>query len=473
MGLLDIFRPRAFQAPLPLAEPPKAEPPLTRTAAPVLPWTINPLAPQEYSWEDLVYDLAWEEGARLNWAWRGRGYATIRLATPVGIAIRKLGGMIASRNLSMECEYEAFADVVTRRVLNRITGLGDAITWLTWSVVEGACFVWMQAGLTQDGWLVPALAGGGRRRWQCGGNIAFDGMRTVKVEEFVATPFQAEAMSVIEYPRDRFMIWRPGGGGNPNGDLDLARRIYVIARDYLEARKGQAEYSERHAVPLRVFKGALENATPQVAAQILSEGARRLADATRGQALGLDARDMAQLVEPTGSSSQFMREYTSALADDVLLEILGATLPTKTTGSGPAGSSAVQERSQDEIVEGYIRSLEEQALCDLGAFITRVNAVQLEAVARSLGLARVPEFRLRLTQPFVEKDADLYPVIASFNAGMPVVSRAYFNALGTDVPKGVPEVIVKPRDGDPLPQWYRALLYGDASAEAATAAAGE
>lgn len=299
-----------------------------------LPVNRDPLAAGIAEWPDLVYELD------------PNAYHIISRCPAIFSPIKKLAVRIAK--LDWVVVGQGPDAIVAQESLDNAKGLPQAIEWLLWALVEGVRFVYKDRGVV-GGVVVPDFRQGGRKKKNAGGLIQWDGTRIVQVREVTGVATAVDKT----LNRDDWIVFRPGGGSNPEGEPEIGLIAYDIAKDYTEARKNMAAYMELHGVPMRVIKRRLDKARSSQISGLLGDAAEKYARIKNNQVAALSSDDSLELLEPKGQGFKDMREYTQELSSEFQAAILGNTLTTNTATSGPAGSSDVHLQEEDEFVMYY------------------------------------------------------------------------------------------------------------------------
>lgn len=410
-----------------------------------LPTSQNPLAGGFPQWVDPVT-------AELD----RNAYIYIRRTHATAYPIEKLGRMLAAREVQVVSNNADFAEIIQTRCIDKIAGISEAIRWLTWALVEGVSFVYLDGRYVSD-WYVPRMVGGGRRKERAGGVMLWDGGdNIVSKQQLVGAGIYPESASdPASYPRHEWMVWRPGGGSNPEGDTDLAYRLYRLAQMAQDAEKQRSLYLERYGTPFAVIKSQLEGLGEDEATQALSAAARKAAMLKRGVTMSLSSDEALSFVNPDGSAWMLLveatREIEKAAHQEVLLN--ATTSAPQSVGPDQRGSGDVHKSEEELAVEAAALSMADTALYDLQRNIETNNAERLREAARETSsnkhLIRIPEWHLVLAPSKAERDIDKARTLDLYAAGVPVKASDLYAAFGAEVPEGT-EAVLKKEQASPF-----------------------
>lgn len=246
-----------------------------------------------------------------------------------------------------------------------------------WALYEGVTFHQIKVGPTREGpdaWIIPSFKGGTFRKVNAGGSmipyIVED--RVVKQRQHESTIANDEAKEG-SYPRDEFVVFRPGNGTNPEGDLDLGLAAYKIAQFYEFVLKMLQAYAERHGLPREIFQTAWGKMRPTQLETLGLQKAKTIAGAKPGEILQMGIAELLKIVEPTGTSAQFLLELKRECAGDVHKLVLLQELTSSTKDAGPAGSSTVHYTEEQKAIKSVAKDLEEVLNDDYLTWIIRSN----------------------------------------------------------------------------------------------------
>ncbi len=319
-------------------------------------------------------------------------YTMIRRCDATSAPVNKLASFVSSMRMVARGEgprVEWFQKYVLDRIPRRKAILKEAV----WSYVEGVSFGWMSAKEMGDGVAVPKISM--RRKAKAGGYIEWDGQRIVVQKRLaVATTVPDEWKAEHELPRNRFIVFRPGAGASPEGDAWLGWQLMVIADAYTDLDKNKREYSNRHGLPYRYFRGMADGVAPNKLASIIAQQRVQAERALQGpkEAGFMPSQAMLEIMEPGGTSYQFLSSETLDLRTRAQLAVLLATLTSETATAGPTGSSQIHADQQRAAVKDVADFLGETFTDDMLPVVAawneprglmpegRIDAIELEPV---------------------------------------------------------------------------------------------
>lgn len=365
-----------------------------------------------------------------------RCYEICRTTDAVANPMNKLAGRVASHQLTV-----AGPDGPRKEALQRIVDLmpkmPETISALMWAYAEGVIFGWLRIWRHIDGYAIPAISV--RRKVTAGGTFVWDGERVVKRQEFgygvVVSANDAQAMDL---PRDRVLVFVPGNTGHPEGDLDLAWRLYLIAEAAQHNERSSWKYAHRHSLPWDIFHAAVGKATPSAARARIDSSANKMAALNAKQtSMGVQRDDIIGLIEPRGTTANFLDQRATRIEQRAELALLRNVLTSRTADSGPTGSSVIHKGEQDAAESSAAKSLAEPFSNDLLPYIETRNADLLPP-------DHAGEHWIELTpQPPPKDTAKASDVISAWNSHLPQDANTVYGVLGQPVPADTPEVLVK------------------------------
>lgn len=287
------------------------------------------------SWTDVIYQLDPD------------GYRLLRNCAPIIKAINKRGTRIAKLNWTVRGEgarAKAMAEIV-----EQIHNWTDMIKWLTWGMVEGVRFMQIKASKAREGsepWLVPDFFMGGRKKFKAGGDIQWDGNTLVQTR---LTTGVAERQ-IKKLPLWQFIVHRPGGGSSPEGDLELGTAAYRLAFSWEEFHKNIDAHGELFGVPIRVFKGKMDNVRPDRVGTLVTDRINRLASLRENKTMMLSDEEMLELIEPKGKGFEDMIEYCRYLEGVIDQLFLDNQLTSSVSDAQRTGDTGVHLAEESESI---------------------------------------------------------------------------------------------------------------------------
>ena len=358
-------------------------------------------------------------------------YVQIRRNDVVARPVRKLATQASGYRLVAVGEGDRVGEI--QAILDQIPGLAETIKYLTWAVVEGKRYAWMKASRVR-GWAIPDLRMSGRRKVKAGGIIVDDGKgRVVKV--------RTDESGAKEYNRDRFIIFRVGGGSEVEGDTDLAWMLYTLCFAAQGNDKNTLLYSERHSLPIVVYNKRVERIRATALRSNITDGVSKInALSARAAAIGKTAEEMLEYMEPSGNSANFLLTLLDKLETRAHSLVLENVLTSITSGAGPTQSSEVHKGEQQLAVEALVGSLSETLTDQLLPFITRHNQERLSKHEGPLTLELQPVPLAKKVGPIEAKSL--------YDSGLPTPTDWLYDAFGAPRDPDLPE-FVKREDFDP------------------------
>lgn len=279
---------------------------------PELPITIDALAGGAPRWEDLVYDLDPE------------AYRKMRVCVAINKAVRKLAVRTAKLNWTIVGKGER-AEAL-KEIFGQIKNWGDFIEWMTWALIEGVRFYQIKTAPARDGslqpWKVPDFFMGGRLKKNAGGDMVWMGGKELRCEQRVSSLTTEEAASLP----DQFVIHRPGGGSNPEGDLWLGAALFnSVGKAHPRAITAGDLYMRLFGIPAIMAGAKIDNMRPdRIQAMLEAKATKALAamdNRGNARATGLSNEETIKLLQadPSGLDGivNWLR-YLESIADDLL-----------------------------------------------------------------------------------------------------------------------------------------------------------
>lgn len=234
-----------------------------------------------------------------------------------------------------------------QKIVDHTYGFGDMMEWLAWAHVEGVRFAWLKAKWVEDfdngkGAWIPDFRGCGRMKVTAGGHYTWEGWHSDvvgKISELGAIAptdsKERESAQAATFERERVLVFRPGAGDNPEGDLDVTLQLYLLADAAQELDKFMRLYQERYSVPREVFKKILDRLRPDEYSTVMGNTAAKIRQADHARLrMAMSDSETIEMIEPKGMTWQFLTECRT------LLEARGHKLLTgEDISSGGAGKA--------------------------------------------------------------------------------------------------------------------------------------
>jgi hypothetical protein len=322
----------------------------------------------------------------------GLGYQLIRTQMGTAMPMRRLGVRISTLDLVAVGDVNSERRKAYQFIMDKSIGLSDMLQDIVWGLVEGVIFCQMFKAASPAGgpvFIVPNFLRGLSRKEAAGGPITWDGEKLYRVRRINPNVDHTDQHEAV-LPRDKFFVWRPGAGSDPQGDpwiglvmLDLAEqlgenkentnayrkrhgKIYHIIEKQMNRTKAADRGSILKSLVNRAFKqnAAGEDVTDQIPA---------IGDDKFNQFFGLPVGDALKLLEPSGATWQFLLDDRKEIKAEALQFIVGQLLTTDSRDSGGTGSSLVHLAGEDKFVAAPARSLQVPFNTDVRDWIDRNN----------------------------------------------------------------------------------------------------
>lgn len=283
-------------------------------------------------WDDPVYQVD------------PAGYNLIHNCAPVVESINKLGIRISKLDWSVVGtgpRAEAIAEI-----LDLTSNWTDMIQWLTWAMVDGVRFMQIKTDATDPRWTVPSFFMGGRRKYNAGGDMQWDGTRIMQVQDNTGVA----VTDAKELPISQFIIHRPGAGSSPEGDLQIGLSTYKIAKSWEDARKHTDSHMELFSVPIMVFKNKISDVRPDRVQSALSTAASKLQNMRNNKSAVISDEQLLELIEPKGKGFVDMVEYCKYLEGLIDQMFLGNQLTSSVSDASRTGNTSVHLMEESEVV---------------------------------------------------------------------------------------------------------------------------
>lgn len=304
-----------------------------------LPQTISAMAGGLPKWEDLVYDLDPE------------AYRKMRVCIAIAKAVRKLAVRTAKLNWTIVGKGER-AEAV-KEIFGQIKNWGDFIEWMTWALIEGVRYYQIKTAEARPGsmqpWKVPDFFMGGRIKANAGGSIEWDGAETL-VEKLESQGGVVRGPKNL--PINQFVIHRPGGGSNPEGDLWLGAALFnSVGKAHPRAITSGDLYMRLFGIPAIMAGAKIDKMRPDRISAMLEDKATKALSAmdNRGsaKATGLSNEDTIKLLQADAQGLTGIVEwlrYLESIADDTL----AFGVLTSSSGIADAGRTGDTSQHKDE-----------------------------------------------------------------------------------------------------------------------------
>lgn len=373
-----------------------------------------------------------------------KAYELIRRTLATAHPFRKQGIRISARQLKACCPSDpTWAEELNEKCISKIPNLESMVRHLVWADLEGYRVVVLNS-LTHEGWIVPDPTRGGRKKFEAGGNVEWDGQNVYKVHETGGYFVDEDARRERTLPRERCIVHATGAESNPHGDTDFAMSYYQLAVEGTENRKNIRLYGDRHGVPRELIKEALDNLTPKQTDNKLSTAANKLLRANK-LPLALDKTTLVEMLEPGGATWNFLIEQRREIRTEAMMLYLQNAMASAPAATGPdqRGNAEVNKTDEDIAADCVAKAIAASLSVDMKRFIEYYNPHHCY---------KRPYWYLELAETEVE--AKLSPTdVRSFakETGKPVMTEDFYGSHNLQVPPGTPDVIVIGTGGEMLP----------------------
>ena len=307
--------------------------------APELPTTLDALGGGMPRWEDLVYDLDPE------------AYRKMRVCIAIVKAVRKLAVRTAKLNWTIVGKGER-ADAI-KEIFGQIKNWGDFIEWMTWALIEGVRFYQIKTAEARPGstqaWKVPDFFMGGRLKERAGGSIEWDGADKL-VEKLQSSPLATQ--SARELPIEQFVIHKPGGGSNPEGDLWLGAALFnSVGKAHPRGITSGDLYMRLVGIPAIMAGAKIDKMRPdRITAMLEAKATKALTTLDHqgyAKAAGLSNEETIKLLQADAKGLDGIvnwLRYLESIADD----LLAFGVLTSSSGIADAGRTGDTSQHSDE-----------------------------------------------------------------------------------------------------------------------------
>lgn len=320
------------------------------------------------------------------------GYQLIRTQMGTAMPMRRLGVRLSTLDLVAVGDVNSERRKAYQLIMDCAIGLPDMLQDIVWGLVEGVIFCQIFKASTPAGkpvFIVPNFLRGVSRKEAAGGPITWDGenlYRVRRINPHVDSTDQQHA----NLPREKFMVFRPGAGSNPQGDPWIGLVLLDLAEQLAENKENSNAYRKRHGKIYHIIEKKMGRTKAAHRQSILNSIVQRAfkqdadentltteipsIDGNRtNQFFGMPVGDALKLLEPSGQTWQFLLDDRREIKAEALQFILGQILTTETRDSGAAGSSMVHLSGEDKFIAAPARSLEVTINSDLRSWIDRAN----------------------------------------------------------------------------------------------------
>lgn len=372
-------------------------------------------------------------------------YAIIRTTDLVFFPVTKRAQQL--RSMRVVVHGEGAQAEFLQHVIDQSYGLPEAIEWLAkFGPTEGCTFLWIKEAL-RGGVIVADLRGAGRHKANAGGSLRLVYENTAtgrqeriyKQQEWAAASGEQAELASAELPRERLVVYRPGAGSSPEGDLELAWMLYLLARRAQTNDAHWETYGDKWVLPVWLIRQAVENMRPGTTRGKLLGLADAVQELPAGGSMAVDQNTLVELLKAGTEGATTLDMIERSIERRAHRLLLHNELTSMVT-TGDRGNTLVGKSEQDLVIESEALAIAE-ALDQLLAYLKARNEAMGLLPALKEG---EPEPYIRLEPAAAAKSIDPYPAIAAYNAGVELPSVWFYEqALGSGTPEVVGETIRK------------------------------
>lgn len=391
------------------------------------------------SWKDPAYAVSAE------------AYLTARrndvVTQPMGKFAEKIGAM------SLTVVGQGKLRDELQKIVDQAKGMSDGLEWLAWAKIEGVRFLSHRAVMDEQiGYYVPDARGCGAMKWKAGGNIYWAGWaadldnpkRSIgKVPETNVDP--EKPMSEKDgqwFDRKEWTVFRPGAGTNPEGELDIALQVFLIAESAQLLDKAMRIYSDRYSLPRELLKKMVDQLRPDEMASTFTSVKTRLATANARTRIPMNAQDALELLEPKGTTWGFLTEYRSMLERRVHKLICGEDVSSGGQESGDRGGRDMADKQLNSAAISFGKKIADALTNDWLEWVIEKNKGLLPRLKSG-----EPKPYLALRPPVEKQRISVAELVQVIDRDVELNSDFVYEVVGTDKPEGVGPTFKSSRDG--------------------------
>lgn len=358
------------------ASEPKSKP-TQDDLAPVLPSTANYLANGAPEWHDPAPD-------ELN----ADAYQIIRTTPATMQPIQKLARKVGSRRVMVKGDKGSKRVEFLQKCWDNAKGTPAMLRWLAWAFgAEGVRFFLLKGAWAGDAATFD-FRRGGRLKSKAGGVLSPTANgQIVKEQEYGSlAPGVSEAQrKSADMPRNRFVMFRPGGGSNPEGDTELAWALLNIAIADQRAEKNWELIQDRQAIGTLLLRKPNGSARADQISNIRSSDAEKLAIMQgRMGVASLPPEALVEALKPNVAGHQMSRERREYLAFEAHKLVLDNVLSSNVADT-ERGDTVGHMSEEDIAIECACSELAHVLTDDAHPFIIAENermGVQVPPLAK-------------------------------------------------------------------------------------------
>lgn len=370
-------------------------------------------------------------------------YEYIRTTDVVSYPLRKLAMQVSSRVLTVNGDSEQAAAL--QKSIDGSHGIPELLRWLAlYGGPEGMTLFWMKDDV-RNNHIVLDCRGGGRHKANAGGvlvvtreydeNTRTYTERVIKQLEDGSVPQPGDHAE--EYPRERFVIYRPGGGSNPEGDSELAWQLYLLAHAAQVNDRNWDDFAEKFVLPVWLAREEMGNARPGNSYAKVDSLAQALQDMPQGGSIGMSEEHIVSLLQASNTGPLVMELREKALMARAHKLILHNELTSSAVQGEGRGDTKVARGEQDLVVEAECLAICEALTFDMLSYLKSRLAEAGMLPALKPG---EPEPWLSL-EPAAEENQLSGAELDAMRASDVVETEWYYEQRGAPRPEGLPDVL--------------------------------
>lgn len=385
------------------------------------------------SWKDPAYSLSAD------------AYATIWRNDVVMQPILKWASKIGSMQLSVVGSGKRRDEL--QKIVDQTVAASDGIEHLVGAKIEGVRFLKNRAVWDPSiEMYVGDFRGCAGKRWKCGGVIYWRGWEADqedpkksigRVEEsFIGwDPADKKASEPGWYDRSDWTVFRPGAGTNPEGELEVAYQVFLLAEAARLLDKALRVYAERYSLPRELLKKMIDSVRPDEVTTVMRAAAQKIADSNGKHKGSMPLKDVVELVETKGTTFQFLTEYRSMLERRVHKLITGEDISSGGQESGDRGGRELGDKQLNSSAVAWGKKIADALTSDWLPFIEKMNDSLLSKLKKG-----EPKPYLSLRPPVEKQRITIAELKQVAEMKVPVNADYVYEVIGTDRPEDTEDI---------------------------------
>lgn len=342
-----------------------------------------------------------------------------------------------------------------QRCLDQSYHLPEAIEWLAkYGPTEGCTFLWIREAM-RNGMVVADLRGAGRHKANAGGSLrlVYENTPKGRVERIFKQREWAQLtqngtkeadLAEAELPRERVVVYRPGASSSPEGDLELAWMLYLLARRAQTNDAHWETYGDKWVLPVWLIRQAFEAARPGTVRGKLLGLSEAVQNAPAGGSIAVDQNTLVELLKAgtEGATTLDMIERSIERRSHRLM--LHNELTSMVT-TGDRGNTQVGKGEQNLVVESEALAIAE-SLDQLLSYLKARN----EALGLLPPLAKGEDAPFVRLEPASDATTTAPADARELKKVAPVETDWFYEQHGAPRPEGLPDVLEATPQPDPF-----------------------